>query len=142
MQKARNTTILKLKIFWEKEVHLWLWKDQNFTSQKTTFSKWTQMIWNVVRVVIPLRHNTTVLNSVIHSQLLKSIILKFNSSSIALLTMYISYCCHNRVLYWVYTDPYCFIYWAIRKNIAQAARPIRRINSSNIALPGRTILEV
>ena len=54
-----------------------------------------------------------------HSPLLKWIILKFNSSSIALLTMYISLCCHNRVLYWVYTDPYRFIYWAIRENIAQ-----------------------
>ena len=50
-----------------------------------------------------------------HSQLLKRIILKFNSSSIALLTMYTSQCCHNRVLYWVYMDPYCFIYWAIRE---------------------------
>ena len=69
-------------------------------------------------------------------------ILKFYSSSIALLTICISQFCHNRVLYWVYTDSYCFIYWAIRENIAPAARPIRRINPSNIALPGRTILEV
>ena len=46
-------------------------------------------------------------------------LLKFNCSSIALLTMRISYCCHIRVLYWVYTDPYCFIYWEIRKNILQ-----------------------
>ena len=77
-----------------------------------------------------------------HSQLLKRIILKLNSSSIALLTMYISQCCHNRVLSWVYTDPYCFTYWATQGNIAPAAGPIQRINSCNIALPGRTILEV
>ena len=57
--------------------------------------------------------------------------MKFNSSCITFLTICISQCRHNRVLYWVYTDPYCFIYWAIRKNIAPAARPIRRINSSN-----------
>ena len=77
-----------------------------------------------------------------HSQLLKRKILKFNSSSIALLNMCISQCCHNRVLYWVYMDPYCIIYQEIWENIAPAARPIRRINSSNIALPGRTLLEV
>ena len=70
-----------------------------------------------------------------HSQLIKWIKLKFNSSSIALLTRCIYKCCHNRVLYWVYTDPYGFIYWAIRENLAPAARPIQRINSSNIALP-------
>ena len=62
--------------------------------------------------------------------------------SVALLTMCISQCCNNRVLYWVYTDAFCFIYWAIRENTASAARPIWGINSSNIALPGRTILEV
>ena len=77
-----------------------------------------------------------------HAQLIKRVILKHTSSSIALLTMCISQCCHNRVLYWFYTDPYCFIYWAIRENIAPAARPIRKINTSNIALPGKTILEV
>ena len=71
----------------------------------------------------------------------KMIILKFNSSSIPLLTMCISQCCHNRVLYWVSTDPNCFIYWAIQENIAQSARLIRRFNSSNIALPQRTIME-
>ena len=76
-----------------------------------------------------------------HSQL-KRIILKFNSSSIALLTMCISQCCHNRVLYWVYTDPYCFVYWIIREHKTPADRSIRRINSFNIALPRRTILEV
>ena len=27
------------------------------------------------------------------------------------------------VLYWVHMDPYCFIYWAIRENIAQAQLP-------------------
>ena len=67
-----------------------------------------------------------------HFNALKRIILTFNSSSIALPTICISYCCHNRVLYWVYTDPYCFIYWAIRENIAPAARPIQRIKPSNI----------
>ena len=84
----------------------------------------------------------TVCKSVQHSQLLKRIILKFNSSSIALLTMYISQCCHNRVLYWVYTNPYCFIYWAIWENIAPAARAKWKINSFNIALTGRTVLKV
>ena len=73
----------------------------------------------------------------LHSQLLKRIILKFTCSSIALVTMCFSLCCYNRVLYWVYTDLYCFIYWAIRENIAAASRPIQRINSFNIALPGR-----
>ena len=62
----------------------------------------------------------TVLNNTLHSQLLKVVILKFNSSNIALLTMCISKCCHNRVLYWVYTDPYSFIYWAKREKIALA----------------------
>ena len=52
----------------------------------------------------------TLLTITIHSQLLKKKILKFNSSSIALLTMCISECCHNRVLYWVYTDPYCVLF--------------------------------
>ena len=41
-----------------------------------------------------------------------------------------------------YTNPHCFLHWAIRENIAQATRPIQRINSSNIALPVRTIMEV
>ena len=40
------------------------------------------------------------------------------------------------------TDPYCFIYWATRDTLAPAARPIHKINSSNIALPGRTILDL
>ena len=67
----------------------------------------------------------------IHPQLLKRVILKFTYSSIALLG-----------LYWVYTESSCFLYWAIQENIAPAARPIRRINSCNIVLPGRTILEL
>ena len=83
--------------------------------------------------------NLLLLLHIYHSQLLKKMILKFNSSSIALLIMPISKCYHNRVLYWVYTDPYCIIYWAIQENIAPAATPIRRIKSSNIALPGRKI---
>ena len=45
-----------------------------------------------------------------HSQP-KRIILKLNYSSIALLTMCISQCCHNQIFYWVYTDPYCVIYY-------------------------------
>ena len=53
-----------------------------------------------------------ILIGMIASQLLKWIILKFDSSSIVLLTMCISQCCHNRVLYWVYMDRYCLIYWA------------------------------
>ena len=53
--------------------------------------------------------------NMVHYQLLKIIILKFNSSSIALLTMCISHCCHSRVLYWAYTDPYCSVYWAIEE---------------------------
>ena len=36
--------------------------------------------------------------------------------------MCISKYCHNRVLYWVYTDPYCFIN-SIQENITPAARP-------------------
>ena len=78
-----------------------------------------------------------------HSQLLERTILKFNSSSIALLTICISKCCNNRVLYWVYTDPFAlYSYWAIRENIAPAASSIQRIKSSNIALPGRTMMGV
>ena len=38
--------------------------------------------------------------------------------------------------------PSYLIYWAIRENIAPAARPIQRINSFDIALWGRTILKV
>ena len=61
------------------------------------------------------------------------VIFTLNSSNIALLTICISY--------WAYTDLYCFFYWATLENIAPAAKPIQRMNSSNIALPERTILE-
>ena len=58
--------------------------------------------------------------------------LKLNSSSIALLTVNFVVV----VLYWAYTDPYCFVYWAIQENIALVARPIRKIIFFNISLPG------
>ena len=59
------------------------------------------------------RHNTDTFS------ITKKDNMKFTSSSIDLLTVCISWCCHNRVLNWVYTDPYCFIYWAILENIPQ-----------------------
>ena len=77
-----------------------------------------------------------------HSQLLNVIILTLNS--LVLLSRL-----------WVFpkaataefsTEPIqtriAFVYWAIRENIASAARSIRRINTSNNDLSGRTILEV
>ena len=45
---------------------------------------------------------------------------------------------HQNVLF----ETECFVYWAIQEYKSLAARPIRRINSSNIALLGTSLLEI
>ena len=45
---------------------------------------------------------------------------------------------HQNVLF----EIECFVYWAIQEYKSLAARPICRINSSNIALPGTSLLEI
>ena len=74
--------------------------------------------------------------SFIHSQLLNIIILKSNSPS--LLNQLGNICQYSECTV-KYTSSRA---GSILKNIAPAARAIQRINSSNIALPGRTILEL